>query len=147
MAGVAGLALLFFTSRSLAAYYFEPKYARDDYRGLAYYIERTAQSGDAIVLSAPGQAEVFGYYYSRRPQRADAVYPLPRQRPIDAAQTVDELGKLARSHRRVWLVLWADDESDPNGVIEGWLRDNGSLVDEKEFGTVRVELYRVTGGG
>lgn len=145
--GVASLILLFFDSRSLAAYYFEPKYARDDYRALVHDIKTDAEPGDAIVLNAPGQAEVFGYYYRNNPRRADAVYPLPRQRPMNVQQTTAELETIARSHSRIWLVLWADDESDPDGVIESWLQSNGSLAEQREFGAVRLRLYRVAGRG
>ena len=37
--------------------------ARDDYRGISQFIVATGQPNDAILLDAPGQSEVFGYYY------------------------------------------------------------------------------------
>ena len=48
---------------TLNRYYSDPKAARDDYRGIAEFIVATARPNDAILLVAPGQAEVFDYYY------------------------------------------------------------------------------------
>ncbi|MCL6650552.1 MAG: hypothetical protein K6U89_19820, partial [Chloroflexi bacterium] len=56
--GTVALALLavagYGVSRSAAAYYFDPKYQRDDYRGLARLIMASEAAGDAIILNAPG---------------------------------------------------------------------------------------------
>jgi hypothetical protein len=61
-------------------------------RGIAQFIFATAQPNDAILLDAPGQSEVFDYYY-----KGDLpVYPLPRQRPIDVAATEAELQGLLK---------------------------------------------------
>ncbi len=144
---VTSLALLFFSARSLQAYYFEPKYARDDYRGLARYIESQARPSDAIVLDAPGQAEIFGYYYRPKAGRANPVRPLPSVLPIDRGRTVGELEALGGGHPRVWLVLWAEDESDPEGIVRGWLSSQGIRLEEEEFGNVRLELYELRPGG
>ncbi|MCL4459986.1 MAG: glycosyltransferase family 39 protein [Chloroflexi bacterium] len=130
----------FFTSRSLLAYYYDPKYARDDYRGLVQQIESSFREEDAIVLNAPGQVEIFRYYY----RGEGDVYPLPRQRPIDERDTEGELWRIAGGHKRVWLVLWAVQEADPNGFIEGWLDKHGHLIRERLFGTVRLLLYEVS---
>ena len=74
LATVGGL-----SGATLARYYTDPTAARDDYRGIVQFIVATAHPNDAVVLTAPGQAEVFDYYYS-----GDLpVYPLPRQRPLD----------------------------------------------------------------
>src|SRR5262249_50623929 len=111
ISAVAGalVALLFLlgagygVSRSASAYYFDPKYQRDDYRGLARLIAAAGAPGDGIILNAPGQAEIFGYYY-----KGDLpVYPLPRQRPLDLDATRGELNEILAHHSGVWLVLWA----------------------------------------
>jgi hypothetical protein len=133
---VAGL-LLVPTGRSLASYYFDPAYARDDYRGLAQLVGAREQPGDAIVLTAPGQIEIFGYYYRGR---AD-LFPLPAQRPIDAADTGGRLEALASDHERVWLVRWAVNEADPDDMILHWLDGHGRQVGGQSFGHVELLLY------
>ena len=138
-AAMLGL-LLVPTARSLASYYFDPAYARDDYRGLARRVTFAEQPGDAVVLTAPGQAEIFGYYFRGQSD----VFPLPAQRPIDVADTRGRLDALASRHRRVWLVRWAANEADPDDVILRWLETSGRRVDSQHFGRVELRLYDLT---
>lgn len=134
-------ALLFVpTARSLSAYHFDPTYARDDYRGLATFVEAAEEKGDAVILTAPGQAEVFGYYY----HGDAAVVPLPAQRPIDPADTTDRLKAVTAGHHRVWLVRWASVEADPADLIGSWLEAHALRVHQGAFGTVELRLYQFT---
>jgi mannosyltransferase len=123
----------------LHTYYSDPHAARDDYRGIARYLAAVGGPQDAILLNAPGQQEVFGYYY-----RGEApVYPLPRSRPLDAEATLAEMASiLARSHT-IYAVYWATDESDPQGVIEGWLEDHTFKAAESWVGNLRLATYAV----
>ncbi|MGQ9676814.1 MAG: glycosyltransferase family 39 protein [Chloroflexota bacterium] len=122
---------------SASAYYFDPKYARDDYRGLVRYVEAHARPGDVIVLNAPGQVEIFDYYYDGNAP----LVPLPQQRPIDERLTEQELRNIAGTYSRVWLVLWAVPEADPGGFIEGWLDRQSFKALNNWFGSVRLCLY------
>jgi mannosyltransferase len=129
--------LLVPTLRSLGSYYFDPTYARDDYRGLARRVEALERPSDAIVLTAPGQIEIFGYYY-----RGDAnLLPLPAQRPIDPADTRARLEALAAGHSRVWLVRWAAVEADPDDLIARWLESRARPAGAERFGRVELRLY------
>ena len=123
--------------RSLASYYFDPTYARDDYRGLAQTVTLREQPGDAIVLTAPGQIEIFGYYYRGQSD----LFPLPRQRPIDPADARTRLEALSDDHERVWLVRWAANEADPDDLILGWLEGRGRRLGSQQFGRVELRLY------
>jgi hypothetical protein len=126
----------------LNAQYFDPALARDDYRGLVATIERSAQPGDAIMLVAPNQAEVFGYYY-RGPL---PMIGLPAQRPIDAQDTVQRLEALRSAYQRVWLVSWAMGEADPKGVISNWLAENGFQATHQWYGSVQLALVGFPSG-
>lgn len=136
-AALVGLLLLVPTARSLGSYYFDPAYARDDYRGLARTVALREQPGDAVVLTAPGQIEIFRYYYQGR---AD-LFPLPLQRPIDPVDTRRRLEALVADHARVWLVRWAANEADPDDLILGWLEAHGRPVGSQSFGRVELRLY------
>ncbi len=114
--------------------YFDPSLARDDYRGLVRDIERQAAPGDAIVLSAPNQAEVFSFYY-RGPL---PIYPLPAQRPPDRRDLEQRLEAIRATHSRVWLVAWALGEADPRGWLETWLARNGFQASHQWYGTVQL---------
>jgi mannosyltransferase len=120
----------------LERYYSDPSVARDDYRGIAEFIQSTGGPGDAILLDAPGQSEVFQYYY-----KGDLpVNPLPRQRPIDLAATEQELETLL-DHDKVYVVYWATEEADPDGVIQKWLDRRGYKTLDQWRGNVRLAVY------
>ena len=98
---VAALVILVPSVHALSNYYTGSAYARDDYRGITEYIHAVGRPGDAILLNAPGQQEVFGYYY-----HGDLpVYPLPESRPLDPAATESALAELAQPGGRVFAVL------------------------------------------
>jgi uncharacterized membrane protein len=138
IAGIGGLAYADYFS--LNAYYFDQKYQRDNYRGLVQYVNERSRPGDVIVLNAPGQVEIFDYYY----RGASPRVPLPARRPINEAQTQQQLADLAAKHQRVWLVLWAQSESDPHGVIEGWLDQHTFKGMNNWFGSIRLCLYKTS---
>jgi mannosyltransferase len=121
----------------LAAYYTDPALARDDYRGMARYLEAIAGPQDAIILDAAGQQEVFGYYYHGEAP----VYPLPRRRPLDPEATVAELETILARAQRVFALYWATDESDPAGLIEGWLDGHAFKATDTWVGNVRLVSY------
>ncbi|MEJ2560498.1 MAG: hypothetical protein P8186_30605, partial [Anaerolineae bacterium] len=121
----------------LTAYYTDPELARDDYRGMAHYLEAIAGPQDAIILDAAGQQEVFGYYY----HGDAAVYPLPRRRPLDPEATVAELETIMARAQRIFALYWATDESDPAGLIEGYLDGHAFKATDTWVGNVRLVSY------
>jgi hypothetical protein len=120
----------------LSAQYFDPSLARDDYRGLVADIEREARPTDAVVLVAPNQVEIFGYYYHGQLP----MLGLPAERPIDAQDTLQRLDAIRSNYERVWLVSWAMAEADPKGLISGWLADNGFQATHQWYGSVQLAL-------
>jgi mannosyltransferase len=119
--------------------YADPAYARDDYRAIAAYVEAVERPGDAVLLNAPGQQEVWHYYYHGNLP----IYPLPEERPLDPAATESALMELAQPGGRVFAVLWATDESDPQRFIEGWLDSHAYKALESWYGNVRLAVYAV----
>ncbi|MBM4456735.1 MAG: hypothetical protein FJ011_03030 [Chloroflexi bacterium] len=121
---------------ALGRYYGDPTVARDDYRGIVQFITATAQPDDAILLDAPGQIEVFRYYYHGNMP----IYPLPRQRPLDPVATIQELDQLLK-HHKIYALYWATDEADPGELIEGWMNDRGYKTLDQWRGNVRLVVY------
>jgi len=125
---------------SLRATYFDPAFQRDNYRGIAATINAIGAANDTVLVVAPGQAEVLGYYY--QPDAAHArVLPLPRQRPLDTAATIAALESIAGQSRRIFGVFWATEEADPDGVIERWLNEHTFKASDVWFGNVRLVQY------
>ena len=127
------IALLF---PSLHNLYLNPAYARDDYRQLAADVSASVQPGDAIILNAPNQWEVFTYYYPDRD-----IYPAP-YRPTPAG--VDAfLTPLIERYRRLFVLYWGDAESDPRRLIETWLAAHAYRTRVRWYGRVRLATYGV----
>lgn len=130
------LPCLFPLAPSLRNLYFDPSYARDDYRGIAAFIASRLRPGDAIILNAPNQWEVFTYYYPDRD-----VYPAP-YRP-DPSEVEGFLLPLTEQYRRFFVLYWGDAESDPGRLIESWLAEHAYKATDSWHGRVRLSLYGV----
>jgi mannosyltransferase len=136
---IGALSILAGSALALRNYYTDPAYARDDYRRITAYIDAVGHPGDAVVLNAPGQQEVFGYYY----EGDLPVHSLPESRPLDRAATESALVELAEPGGRVFAVLWATDESDPDRFVEGWLDDHAYKALDSWYGNVRLVVYAI----
>ena len=75
------------TFPSLRNLYFDPAYSREDYRQIAADIVETVRSGDAVILNAPNQWEVFTYYYPDRD-----VHPAPYRPGLAGAEAAGRTG-------------------------------------------------------
>lgn len=134
---IAALSLVLgFAGIHLNRYYADPKVTRDDYRGIAEFIIATAGPDDAILLVAPGQSEVFAYYY----RGALPIFALPAQRPIDTAAAEQELHKLL-AREKVYAVYWANHEADPTDFIQSWMNNRGYKTLDQWRGNVRLVVY------
>jgi 4-amino-4-deoxy-L-arabinose transferase-like glycosyltransferase len=137
--GLLSLALGASVIPSLRGLYFDPAYARDDYRGIAATITAGARADDAVLINAPSQIETVTYYY----QGPLPLYPLPLQRPLDQDETERALQEMVTRHGRIWAIYWATAESDPQGFIEGWLDARCFKASDHWYGNLRLVLYAV----
>lgn len=124
---------------ALDALYTDPAYARDNYRAMAARITAEARPGDAVILDAPNQIEVFSYYY-----HGDApVYELPRGLGGDDTATRAEVRDVIAAHGRIWVLFWGEEERDPRRVVQATLDAEAFPVRSAWYGDVRLALYAV----
>jgi len=131
------LATVFFaitTFPSLHNLYFNPTYARDDYRQIATDVAALAHPGDAVMLNAPNQWEVFTYYYPDQD-----VYPAPYH--PDPAEAEAFLSPLIEQYGRLFVLYWGDAESDPQRLVETWLAAHAYRASDRWYGRVRLATY------
>ncbi|MEO0561450.1 MAG: glycosyltransferase family 39 protein [Chloroflexota bacterium] len=133
--GAALLGLVSVLARAVPPLYTED-YARNDYRAIAAQIAAD-DSSRAVILNAPGQSEVFFYYYK------DST-PVLRI-PAGLNSTDDEIREDTEAALTRWdqlyLVLWGDAERDPRSVVESTLDANAYEVSSEWFGDVRLVRY------
>lgn len=138
LAAALGIALI--VSRlwaGLNPLYHNPAYRRDDYRAIAAAIQSDSRPGDAIILSAPNQQEVFGYYYNGNAP----VFPLPRGLGGDDAGTRAETRAILADYDRIFAVLWGAEERDPNRIVENTLDAEAYEAGSVWYGNVRLVRY------
>ncbi len=135
----AALALAAGLYGSLNNLYFNPAYARDDYRGIARYVESIYRPGDAIITIAPNQVETFAYYH----RSGAEVFPLPHTRPLDPAETAAALNSVAANHTRLFVLFWGDAQADPAHFVENWLNSHTFTAGDTWYGQVRLATYAV----
>jgi 4-amino-4-deoxy-L-arabinose transferase-like glycosyltransferase len=136
------VALLVLTAgRPLSNLYFDPTYARDDYRAVAQAIQAHQEPGDVILLCAPYIYPSFTYYYH-------GGLPwdgLPKQTPADRTQTAAALNDLTAGRNRLWLVLWQDYVADPEGFVLDQLSTKcARLPQPAEFAGLRLLLFSLS---
>ncbi len=120
----------------LPAYYQDPS-ARDNYAGVAAYIEATGDTQrDLVVLDAPGQGEVWRLYDPGLP-----VLALPQARPPVPAEVEAALAEATEGRRQVYALFWAADEADPQRLVEGWLDRNAFKALDVWQGNLRLAVY------
>ncbi len=124
---------------SLQSLYYAEGWQRDDFRGLVGYVAANAKPEDAIVLDAPGQVDLFRYYF-RGPQ---AYYPLPEWAGMPAGKTQEALAATAGKHPNIWAIFWGEGEADPGRVVESWLDSHTYKTINSWYGGVRLVRYVV----
>ena len=136
--GVLFCLLLVFTPAQISALqhlYSDPSYARDDYRGIVTYIASQALDGDAVLLNAPNQWEVFTYYY-----RGDLpIYTAP-YRPT-AQDAVNWVQDVVKKHPQLFVLYWGEREADPGRLIEVELAQQAFKSNENWVSSVRLTRY------
>jgi hypothetical protein len=117
----------------------DPDFRRDDYRAIATRIAANSDAGDAVILNAPGQIDVFDFYFDGVTQ----VFPLPRGLGGNDAATLAETQAILAEHDRIFVVFWGEGERDPNGIVKNTLDSNAFEVDSDWYGDVRLVQYGV----
>ncbi|MGD2178165.1 MAG: glycosyltransferase family 39 protein, partial [Anaerolineae bacterium] len=128
------LALLTTSSLALHAWYFVPRFAKDDVSGLAAWLEAETAGDDLIV--APWQDWSLDYAYH-------GPASISRQDPADEAGTWGALMTQAATARRVFLVDYHRATRDARALLPFALESAGSLVDRRDFKGLYVRVYRL----
>jgi mannosyltransferase len=128
---------------SLQSLYFAEGWQRDDFRGAVAYLAANAKPEDAIVLDAPGQVDLFRYYFRGQ----QTYYPLPQYAGAPAGKPRESLAAIAAKHPNVWGIFWGDGEADPERVVEGWLDAHTYKTMNPWYGGIRLVRYVVGASG
>ncbi|MFQ5340534.1 MAG: glycosyltransferase family 39 protein [Anaerolineae bacterium] len=132
--------------QSASNMYFDPTYAREDFRGLAQFLEQNVGEDEGILLLSGHFFPVFEYYYHRDNWVPVPHHPTPSPSVADVVtlDVAEELDRFAANHRGLWVVLWQDEVVDPNGVVLALLDRAGQQAPiEAQFHGLRLRYYRL----
>ena len=135
LAVLLGLALLVPSSIALQAWYFDPRFAKDDVRGLAAWLEAETTAGDLIV--APWQDWSLDYAYH-------GPAPIVRPNPANEAATWHTLESQTAPSGQVFLVSYPRANQDRRNLIPYALESAGSLVERHSFKGLVVHVYTLS---
>jgi mannosyltransferase len=130
-------AVLLVNGLSLANYYSNPLYSREDARSAARFLEVATDPRDIIVVV--GNAAALRYYYK-------GSSPLVRwgKKVIAAGSALtDRLRELQANHDHIWLVEIRPWEADPKGMVNAVLDNTYTRIEHKELRGVNIYLYRL----
>ncbi len=129
---------------SLAGWYTDPRFSKDDFRALARFVQERMAPDETVLLSSGHMFPVWAYYFGW-----ENWTPLPRMEKLDVTRvtTLDIAADIAQAtagKQGVWLVSWQDEVIDPNGVVPFWLDLIGQRPnDAGDFWGVRLEHWRL----
>jgi hypothetical protein len=137
LAAVLSLLMLAGSFAGVWGIYFDPRLQRDDYRSVVATINRYSLSTDAVLVDAPGQLDVFDYYY----RGAAKVFALPIGRPMQKQVTDAALDDLVQNHANLFAVFWATEQADPESYVERTLSARRFQAVDEWHGNIRFARY------
>ncbi|MEO6036220.1 MAG: glycosyltransferase family 39 protein [Verrucomicrobiota bacterium] len=132
------LALLFIggIGTSLANHFFNPKYARDDMRSAARFIQSLEPTPRHLIVCADFMQMSLHYYYDGSAN----LFPVKIR-----AGNIEELFKPFESElvegETFGLVYSRPDHGDPQGILPAWLSQRYTLISQKTWTGVTFYLY------
>jgi len=130
---VCGLAWLVLTVWATGNYHLNDRYARDDVRAAAEWIEAREATGDAVLV--PVVTNVFAYYY----QGTSAVQDFWDCSHIpDAATARSLIDERVAGAGGAWLVLSRSESLDPGHHLEQAFLEAGNPGGHQDFPGVRL---------
>lgn len=122
--------LLIFTFVSIHNYYYQDKYAKENYRLAAQIVTADSRAGDVILVT---HLRPFEYYYKGDVATRNLFWS-PR---IHRHMIRRRIG----NSQRVWLVMARDWASDPQGKLRDYMRSTYPAVRETTLANLYLGLY------
>jgi uncharacterized membrane protein len=144
---------LFFAGLALAGgmtlIYQQNVLTKDDWRGVATYIQNNKKPGDLVYGNPAASAFALDLYwktplpYNGYPINYDILSGGWEGVAVTSDIADQQLSTVTKNLKRVWLVEFFPEFWDENKQIPSWLAKHGNIVDEQSFGKIRLRLYKL----
>ncbi len=115
-------------------HYYDPAYAKPNWRGVIQTIEYYGLPGDAIVMTGDGGEKLFDYYY-RGSLPVYHNFNTPAPTPNEARRRIADI---SARHRRLWYTPYG---VDIDATLEQYLGENTYPAWQSWLGRKRLALY------
>jgi len=112
----------------------DPAYAREDWRGVAHYVEAHREPDDIVIVETGSVFPAWAYYAGD-----DGLLPLPDDELLDVnhvlhyENTTPALNAALQETSGVWLVTWLEHVTDPTGIVPALLSTLGPETPQPQF--------------
>jgi len=122
---------------SLSNYYFDSRYAREDSRSAAQYLESAARTQDIIVVV--GNTRPLRYYYEGNVP----IVSWSKKANSGQSAVAQRLKELGSNYDRLWLVQIRQWQEDPTGNVKKVLGQLYTVTQSEHFTGVDIHSYRL----
>jgi len=132
--GVGSLFFIAVVFRADLSLFTDPVYAREDWRGVARYVEAHRTPGDVVIVETGSVFPAWAYYGG-----FDHLLPLPDDELLDVNHVLHYgvvapgLNTALREASGVWLVTWLEHVTDPTGIVPALLGTLGPETPMPQF--------------
>ena len=122
---------------------------KDDWRGVALYLEAHIENGDVVYANPAASSLALNLYwknpysYNGYPPNYDILHGGWAGQPLSPQIADEELTNSTQGFKRVWLVEFYPKFWDENQYIPAWLASHGNLSDDKSFNNIHLRLYEL----
>jgi hypothetical protein len=142
----AGVAII----SGLTMVYQQKILTKDDWRGVAHYIESHMEDGDLVYGNPAASSLALDLYWTKPlpftgyPFNYDILHGGWAGQTLTPGLIDKQLSTSTQGFKRVWLLEFFPQFWDMNGFISSWLAAHSVLMDDRTFGNIHVRLYELT---
>lgn len=139
--------LLALFSAATRAWFTDPAFTKDDWRGAVFYVKSRLQPDERVVLVSGHAYPAWRYYAADvEPVRLPEIETLDVNAVLDL-RAAEALNAALAGRRGAWLVQWQAEVVDPNGVVPFLLDTAGDAqpADASFWGLGAPQHYRFAG--
>lgn len=139
--------LLALFSTATRAWFTDPAFTKDDWRGAVFYVKSRLQPDERVVLVSGHAYPAWRYYAAEvEPVRLPEIETLDVNAVLDL-RAAEALNAALAGRRGAWLVQWQAEVVDPNGAVPYLLDTAGDVqpVDASFWGLGTPQHYRFAG--
>lgn len=136
---IAVVSILMVNLVSSSIYLFNPRFHREDWKGLVDFVSKEREIDDAVLFVSNSQMEAYNYYYEKRLEDVNGCTLSTSQCNDPVAAGDPEFSELGKT---IWLMRYVQPIFDPEDLVRGRVERLGyEKTSEYDFNGIVVWRY------